>query len=246
MPTPLLQMELEEIDRGVWLEIFKESWQQGEHVVIAGPTGTGKTYFAQPILDIRDYVCVVAVKPKDDTLERFKQSHLYGYKQYTIIKKWPPLHGVNRFILWEKPKGLHKLREQAQNLHKALNEMYREGGWTIYLDDTGYITGSLGLGQAVGVLLNQGRSSGLTLVICVQRSTSVVARVPKEAFSQPRHKLIFKYENRDELRAVSQVVDIDLRTLESYMDRLNSYYPRGYTDFIYAGKGKVYLVRNKE
>lgn len=238
------QTDIQEIDRDEWLEIFKGSWEQGEHVVIAGPTGTGKTFFAQPILDIRDYVCVIAVKPKDDTLERFKQSHLYGYKRYAIIKKWPPRYGVNRFILWEKPKGLQKLKEQAEKLHTALNEMYREGGWCIYIDDTGYVTGTLGLGRAVGVLLNQGRSSGLSIVICVQRSTSVIARVPKEAFSQPRHKLIFKYENRDELRAVSQVVDVDLKTLEFYMDLLQSYYPKGYTDFIYIGKGKIYLVRN--
>jgi hypothetical protein len=241
----MLQTDIQEVNRDEWLEIFKDSWQQGEHVVVAGPTGTGKTFFSQPILDIREWVCVIAVKPKDDTLERFKQSHLYGYKKYEIIKKWPPIHGVKRFILWVKPKGLHKLREQADTLHRTLNEMYREGGWTIYIDDTGYVTGTLGLGQAVGVLLNQGRSSGLTIVICVQRSTSVVARVPKEAFSQPRHKLIFKYENRDELKAVSQVVDIDLKTLSTYMDMLNSYYPKGYTDFIYVGKGKTYLVRNQ-
>lgn len=236
---------VEKIDRDTWLELFKSSWYQGEHVVILGPTGTGKTYFAQPIVDMRDYVAVLAVKPKDETLERFKEGYKYGYKRYEVIRKWPPDYGTNRFIYWEKPKGLHKLREQAQKLHTALNEMYREGGWCIYIDEGGYIAGVLGLGQAIGVLLNQGRSSGISVVLCVTRPTSVVARVPKEAFSQPRHRLIFKYENRDEMKAAAQVADIDLRSLEKYMSELKSYHPKGYSDFLYTGKGRTYIVRNK-
>lgn len=237
--------EIQEVNRDEWLAMFSSSWYQGEHVVILGPTGTGKTYFAQPIVDMRDYVAVLAVKPKDETLERFKNGYQYGYKRYKVIRKWPPDYGTNRFIYWEKPKGLHKLREQATKIHKALNEMYREGGWCIYIDEGGYIAGVLGLGQAIGVLLNQGRSSGISVVLCVTRPTSVVARVPKEAFSQPRHKLIFKYENRDELKAAAQVADMDQKSLEKYTAMLETYHPKGYSDFIYIGKGKTLIVRNR-
>jgi hypothetical protein len=245
MSTTQPQTEVKEISKSEWLALFESSWFQGEHVVLAGPTGTGKTYFVQPMLEMRGFVCVLALKPKDDTLDRFLDSHKYGYKEYKVLKKWPPIYGSNRFIYWEKPEGLKKLQEQSQRVHTALNEMYREGGWCIFIDDTGYLTGTLGLGRAVGVLLNQGRSSGLSIVIGVQRATSVVARVPKEAFSQPRHKLVFKYENRDEMKAVAQVVDMDVKTLETYMGMLNSYYPKGYSDFLYVGKGKTYIVRNE-
>jgi hypothetical protein len=240
-----LQTDIQEVSRDEWLEMFKGSWLQGEHIVILGPTGTGKTFFAQPIVDQRDYVAVLAVKPKDETLERFREGYKYGYKKYEVIRKWPPDYGVNRFIYWEKPKGLHKLKEQAQRIHKALNEMYREGGWCVYVDEGGYVAGVLGLGQAIGVLLNQGRSSGLSIVLCVTRPTSVVARVPKEAFSQPRHKLIFKYENRDELKAAAQVANMDQKSLEMYTAMLEIYQPKGYSDFIYVGKGKTLIVRNR-
>lgn len=229
-----------------WIESFKENWHQGEHVVILGPTGTGKTYFAQPIIDIRDYVCILAVKPRDETLERFRDGYKYGYKRYKVIKKWPPdYNDVNRYIYWEKPEGLEKLGEQSRAIHKALNQMYREGGWTIYIDEAGYLAGTLGLGRAIGVLLNQGRSSGISVVLCVTRPTSVIARVPKEAFSQPRHKLIFKYENRDEMKAAAQVADMSVRELEEYQDALQTYHPEGYSDFLYVGKGKVEIVRNQ-
>jgi energy-coupling factor transporter ATP-binding protein EcfA2 len=239
------QTDIQEISAEQWLQEFRLFWNQGEHVVILGPTGTGKTHFAQPIVDIREYVCVLALKPRDETLERFRDGHKYGYERYKIIKKFPPDYGDNRVIYWEKPEGLHKLKEQSRRVHTALNTMYREGGWTIFIDEAGYLAGTLGLGQAVGVLLNQGRSSRISVVLCVTRPTSVIARVPKEAFSQPRHKLIFKYENADEMKAAAQVADMSQRELQNLQDQLETHYPKGYTDFIYIGKGKTYIVRNK-
>jgi hypothetical protein len=238
------QTDIQEISSEKWLLEFGASWYQGEHVVILGPTGTGKTYFAQPIVDIREYVCVLALKPRDETLERFRDGHKYGYERYKIIKKWPPDYGDNRVIYWEKPGGLEALGKQATRVHTALNTMYQEGGWTVFIDEAGYLAGTLGLGKAVGVLLNQGRSSRISVVLCVTRPTSVIARVPKEAFSQPRHKLIFRYENRDELKAAAQVADMSQKDLEKYTDMLQTHHPRGYTDFLYVGKGKTQIVRN--
>jgi hypothetical protein len=240
------QTELQEISSDEWLKEFCDSWYQGEHVVILGPTGTGKTFHVQPILECRgDHTCIIALKPRDDTLERFRHGHNYGYKRYHIIKKWPPQYGVRPVIYWEKPGGLEDLQEQGKRVHKALNQMYREGGWTIFIDEAGYMAGTLGLGKAIGVLLNQGRSSRISVVLCVTRPTSVIARVPKEAFSQPRHKLIFKYENADELKAAAQVADMSQKQLEVYQKELNTYHPKGFTDFLYIGKGKVQIVRNK-
>jgi hypothetical protein len=239
------QTDIQEISKSNWLQEFRSSWNQGEHVVILGPTGTGKTYFAQPIVDIREYVCVLALKPRDETLERFMEGYKYGYERYKIIRKFPPEYGDNRVIYWEKPEGLDKLPEQSRRVHSALDRMYREGGWTIFIDEAGYLAGTLGLGKAVGVLLNQGRSSRISVVLCVTRPTSVIARVPKEAFSQPRHKLIFKYENADELKAAAQVADMSVRELQGYQERLETYHPKGYSDFLYVGKGKTYIVKNK-
>jgi hypothetical protein len=239
------QTDIQEISKSNWLQEFRSSWNQGEHVVILGPTGTGKTYFAQPIVDIREYVCVLALKPRDETLERFRDGYKYGYERYKIIRKFPPEYGDNRVIYWEKPEGLDRLVDQSKRVHSALDRMYREGGWTIFIDEAGYLAGTLGLGKAVGVLLNQGRSSRISVVLCVTRPTSVIARVPKEAFSQPRHKLIFKYENGDELKAAAQVADMSVRELQGYQERLETYHPKGYSDFLYVGKGKTYIVKNK-
>src|SRR5947209_3764349 len=91
-----------------WYNDFKSEWHQGEHVAIIGQTGTGKTTVAHKILDVREYVCVLAIKREDDTLERFRRGQGYGRDAYTVVSKWPPDFPHKKVILWIKPKSLHQ------------------------------------------------------------------------------------------------------------------------------------------
>lgn len=247
--SPILNKQSQfpnEIDIDTWYAQMQSSWRQGEHVLILGPTGTGKTTVAHTILDIRDYVVVIAVKMKDDTLERFKHGHEYGRKIYKVIKKWPPDFPYHRIVLWLKPKSIKDTRWQSERLYIALDRMYLAGGWCIYFDETGYIVMMLGLGQAFGVLLNQGRSSGISVVAVMTRPTSIIAKVPKEALNQPRHKIIFKYDNRDEMKACAQIADVSMYEMQKYMDMLQYHGEKKFSDFLYCNQGKVIIVRSKE
>ncbi|MGY5107128.1 hypothetical protein, partial [Streptomyces sp. 900105245] len=58
-------------------------WRQGEHVALIGPTGSGKTHAAFWLLPMRDYVCILATKPKDESLDRFGKKN--GYRK---LKEW--------------------------------------------------------------------------------------------------------------------------------------------------------------
>src|SRR5260221_80749 len=142
---PTLRMQ--EISRDDWLSQFKQQWYQGQHVEIIGPTGTGKTTIAVDILDVREYVCVLAVKRKDETLDLFKHQ---GYK---VIKTWPPDVYTHKVIFWHKPGSLtDDLNKQAIAIHGALNKIYLAGGWCVYFDEAGYIAGTLGMGKDLTVL----------------------------------------------------------------------------------------------
>lgn len=246
MVTNGTQPQVEEVDAETWMSGFLTDWHQGEHVCIIGPTGTGKTTIAHTILDARDYVCVLAVKRSDDTLDRFRKGNDYGRARYKIIKKWPPVYTAHKVILWIKPASLTTadLRKQAVAIHAALSSMYVAGGWCIYFDEAGYIAGELGLGHQLGILLNQGRSSHITVVATMTRPTSMIARVPKESLNQARHRLIFRYENEDEIKACARVADMPWKKLQELMSLLRTDPGKGYSDFLYIGKGKVLIVRN--
>ena len=54
MPWSTVQAELE------------RSWEQGQHVTIAAPTGHGKTHLALALADLSRYVLVLATKRRDE------------------------------------------------------------------------------------------------------------------------------------------------------------------------------------
>lgn len=230
--------DIEEATVEEWFALMQETWRQGEHVVIIGPTGSGKTRIAQRLLEIRGYVVVLAVKKNDETLERFMEGAKYGFSKYKVISDWPPPYPYVRVILWAKPKELEISLEQKQKIAKALNAAYLAGGWTVFFDDAGYITGFLGQAMKLGILLNQGRSDHLTTVSAITQPKSVVARVPSETFKQVRHKLAFYSEYEDEVKATANIFGMNWRTLQGQMEQLGEY------DFLYRGKRRLLLVRN--
>lgn len=216
----------------VFLAHMHSNWKQGEHIAIVGPTGSGKTTVAKDIVSIRGYAVMLAVKKFDDTIELFKKA---GFK---IIKKWPPDHLDKHVILWVKPDNLEALASQREKLQAALEDIYISGGWCIYFDEAGYIAGHLGLSQQLSVLLNQGRSSYISIVCAMTRPRSMTARIPSETLNQCRHLLIFRYTDEREIKTISEIAGIPYRNMVQYQQELDKH------DFIYCGKGKIYIVLN--
>src|ERR1035437_998741 len=48
-------------------------WKQGEHVIVIGDTGTGKTYLESKILPIRQHVILLRTKPDDIIFDGFRK-----------------------------------------------------------------------------------------------------------------------------------------------------------------------------
>jgi energy-coupling factor transporter ATP-binding protein EcfA2 len=232
--------ELEEIDRATWLEELRDVWAQGEHVNLMGPTGSGKSDLAVDILDIRTYVTVFAFKKYDDTLYDFFRA---GYKKIT---RWPPAYNQNRVVLWNKPKKLNDSSIQRERAIPALEDIFSRGGYTIFLDDTGFATSILKLQRETGVMLNQGRSSNISFVSAFTQPSSVIQRIPTETLRQARHIITFKYRNEDNIKAVARITGYNWRDIEYWMGQLDRYSDgkNRWTDFLAFSHDDAILVRN--
>lgn len=216
----------------LWYQAFEEQWEQGQHVVIIGQTGSGKTYLAKDLLRVRRYVAVIAIKRADDTLSRFAKDT----PRYALIKKWPPRYDKERVVIWLRPESLSD-KEQALRVYQVLDDIYHNGGWCVFLDDTGYVTSVLRLERPVTILLNQARSSGISVVCALTQPSSVVARVPTETLRQARYLIVFRYHNERDIKAIAQIAGYDWRAVREWMGLLGPH------DFLAFTPSGVAIVR---
>lgn len=155
-------------------------WKQGEHVIIVGDTGSGKTYLESKLLDLRDHTIVVKTKPDDIKFPGYKK--VRKYKDLLDLK-------TTKFVL---DSGFDPVL-QHNNIANMIALAWKQEGWTIAVDETYYWTSVLKLEKQLNMLLTQGRSKHLTLVVGMQRP----AWISRFALSQATHAFIFRCEGRD-------------------------------------------------
>lgn len=203
---------LQQMSYNAWLELFAAKWRMGQHVLIAGPTGSGKTYVAQDLGAMRDRVVVVATKEHDDSLE-------LGYKDFTRRKSWPADYGELLVIFWKKPRNLKAVGEMRQSISGLMDDLYRHGGWTIYFDDLQFICSILKLQEMVKVFYTQVRSAGVSIVSSVQRPFWV----PKEATSQSDFVLLFQMHDANDANRVAEGMGLDKQRLRFAISQLEKH-----------------------
>lgn len=172
-------------------------WRQGEHFGLIGPTGQGKTNMLINLLPQRQYVTVIATKPRDDTMDALA---VHGYH---VMHTWRNLSARKypRRILWPDASSLDSDEVQKTVFHDAFIRIYRSGGWTIAIDELWYIVNVLNLGKDVKTFLLQGRSLGISLIMATQRP----AWVPLEVYDQSTHLMFWRDNDESNLRRISGI-----------------------------------------
>jgi hypothetical protein len=111
------------------------------------------------------------------------------YEGARLVRRAEALDDVRQQRLLLDPK----YERQIYEFWRALERVWRQGGWTTYLDELYYLDQQLGLDAPIDRLLTQGRSKGITVVSGMQRPV----RVTRFALGESRHILSFGLEGRD-------------------------------------------------
>lgn len=200
-------------------ELDPVHWRQGEHVALLGMTGSGKSYLAVRLAQVRDWVIFIRTKPDTNRLPGFVRIR--------------SIDGINRW------RGGHWLLEpthdrQRYEIARALDMAWREGGWTVFIDELWYVDRKLGLTEYVDRLTTQGRSKGITVVTGVQRP----AWVSKFAFAESLHFFVFRLIGRTKSA-------IDIKAVRDMLGEEAALEVMGLDghDFVYAQPSKGRLVR---
>ena len=178
---------------------FPFPWRQGEHMAIVGDTGSGKSTLASFLLDRRwEYYVVIRTKADDvryNAVERRRAESLNDARLRRIVLD--PVYD-----------------EQIPEIVEAFELIWKQGGWTVYIDELFYVSSVLKLDFWVDRLLTQGRSLGITVVCGMQRPV----RVTRFALSQAKHVIAFSLEPRD-ARALSEATSERLERVVTELGR---------------------------
>lgn len=222
---------IQQLSRKQFLQLFQATWNMGEHVTLIGTTGSGKTYLAEDLYLLRQWVVVIATKSKDETLDGYDTSF---YK----IKKWPPDWYQRRVLFWKKPDELGNFSDQREAIYNVLSNIYKYGGRTVGLDDVYYISATLKMKGELQMLYTQARSQDISLVGNIQRPSWV----PLEVTNQATHVMLFGIKDDKDIERVAQAQGMKKSVLENAIALLEEY------EFIWVrmNKDPIIIKNDKE
>jgi energy-coupling factor transporter ATP-binding protein EcfA2 len=172
-------------------------WRMGEHFALIGPTGQGKTTMLTRLLPLHPYVVVFATKPQDQSMDRLIAGG------YTRIQRWRSLDPKDypRRVLWPDASNMDSRKTQRVIFTEAMERIYREGAWTVCIDELWYLSNILGMEEFVKIYLLQARALNISLMCATQRPASV----PVELYDQSTHLMFWRDNDERNLDRLSGI-----------------------------------------
>lgn len=199
-----------------WTDFLRElEWLPGEHFAMIGPTGQGKTTMLLNLLPLHPFVTVFATKPRDASMNKLLNS---GYMK---LDRWRSLDPklYPRRVLWPDATAINSIPRQKDVFEDAFARIYREGGWTVAIDELWYIVNVLSLGREVRVFLLQARALGISLVCATQRP----AYVPLEVYDQSTHLMFWRDNDETNLKRISGLASNSATMIRRIVSDLERY-----------------------
>lgn len=177
-------------------------WEQGEHLTLIGPTKSGKTTLARQILSLKKWVVAFATKRRDPVLRELAGDGFQRFGEWVDVDADIAPRRVIAPQVRGRADTIQSQRDRQREVFgEALNRAFRQGGWTLYLDELRYLTDYLGLAREVEMLWQQGRSEGVTVIGGVQRPR----HVPLLAYDQATHLFLFHNGDRSALDRLGEI-----------------------------------------
>lgn len=214
---------------------FAQSFRLGDHVLLLGRTGSGKTYFmVRAVVPNRRYVVVLGTKPRDRSL--------YGpliSEGFEFVSTWDPDFERHPRIILRPPLSaptVEAAKDQQQGVfNEALLDLFEMGNVAIVCDEIRYLTDFLRLRAVIELIYLQGRSNGVSLIAGTQRPVSI----PLVAFEMATHQFIWRLTGLEDAKRASEFLGQNAMRARRAIPRLPQY------EFLYNNAITDYIARSQ-
>jgi hypothetical protein len=202
-----------------WLD---DNWEQGQHISLIAPTGSGKTTFASHIISRRKWVIALDPKGGDSTLAKL------GWER---LKSWPPPWSIRsriqqgepvRLIVGFKPRKLDEVMKLRELQRKTLEGAFMQGGWTLYVDEAQVLSDPRMM--AVRGPLEELMIAARDRKVSVVSSTQAPKWASRALWEQATYIATTTTRDREIIRRLADVLGQDRAELEGVLTRLPRFY----------------------
>lgn len=214
-------------------------WEQGQHIIVAGPNGSGKTTLASDILEKRGYVVGFAVKAKDPTLKK----EFPGWSFLERIEDVEPW--MNRVMIWPKPKRKETADQwrarQRKVFKNAFDVLVKADGWGVFIDELKFMSDPKfgGVSAQIEMMHYISRSADVSCLSLVQRP----AFVPLAVMSNASHAYIAKTYLAEDLKRLGNLGGVNVKTLSQTVTALPTRHDFVYQPTLAEGTPAIVNVR---
>lgn len=213
-------------------------WRQGEHVTVIGPTGAGKTEVIARLIEWRRFCVFLGTKNQDATQDRLRRLGFARVKDATGINFQVNPRVIIRPGHPAKADADETKEHHRQVFRQTLNRVYRQGGWTLILDELRYLFRNLGLTSELDLLYLQGRSEDITIISAAQRPKWV----PLEVFSMPTHLFFFRDMDHVNVARIAEIVSVHRQTIFNVVPRL----PEHDVLYVNTRTGELFITNTRK
>lgn len=200
-------------------------YEAGEHVSFIGPTGSGKTFLANPLLarsvskELPGFIMVMKRRDKtvSEFLERYHWRRSVTYPVLPSVAKKPL-----GWAIWPHHTADPDADDErmAKIFHELLRDRYVRGDSILFADEVQGLVEEMGLKKDLVRLWSRGRSEGAGLWAATQRPYLA----PQHMYSQAEHLfLAFTPDRRDQDR-FAEIGGVDPELIIEVVKKLPRYH----------------------
>ena len=169
---------------------------------------------------MRGYNVIFGTKPADPLYNKIIKDGFKRVENFSEIKSFD-----KNILLWPRlGKSIPEtLAIQREAFRTALDEIVKQGGWAVWIDESKYASEMLGLKKEISFCVDQLRSNNSSVICGAQRP----AWLPQSVLANSTHVFLWKSTNREDQIKLADIGGINAKLVRETAMSLKSH------EFIY-------------